>query len=65
LSLPIPAYDKACHYGRSSTTRESYYHLADDRDDVEAIQGWDRVLEDFHTNNSAYNSRNRVLERIM
>jgi hypothetical protein len=65
LSAPIPAYDKACHYGQSSPTRESSYHLADNRDDVEASQGWDHALEDLHTDNSAYNSRNRVLERII
>jgi hypothetical protein len=65
LSVPIPAHAKACHYGQSSPTRESYYYLTDDRDDVEAIQGWDNALEDLHTDNSAYNSRNRVLERII
>jgi hypothetical protein len=64
LAAPIPAYEKACHYGQSSSTHESSYHLADDWDDVEAIQGWDHALEDFHTDNSAYNSRNRVLEWI-
>ena len=63
--MPIPAHAKACHYGQSSPTRESYYYLTDDRDDVEAIQGWDNALEDLHTDNSAYNSRNRVLERII
>jgi hypothetical protein len=64
LSLPIPAHDKACHYGQSSPTRERSYHLADDWDDVEASQGWDHALEDLHTDNRAYSSRNRVLERI-
>jgi hypothetical protein len=65
LSAPIPTYDKACHYGQSSTTRKSCYHLADDWNDVEAIQGWDHALEDLHTDDSAYSSRNRVLEWIM
>ena len=51
--------------GRSSPTRERSYHLADDWDDVEASQGWDHVLDDFHTNNSAYSARKRVLEGIM
>jgi hypothetical protein len=36
LPAPIPADDKACHYGQSSPTHESCYRLADDRDDVEA-----------------------------
>jgi hypothetical protein len=65
LSVSIPAYDKACHYGKSSPTRESSYRLADERDDVEAPQDWDHALEDLHTDNSAYTSRNRVLEGIM
>jgi hypothetical protein len=60
LAAPIPAHDKACHYGQSSSTRESSYHLADDWDDVEAIEGWDHGLEDFHTDNSG-----RVLEWII
>jgi hypothetical protein len=60
---PIPAY-KACHYGQSSPTRESYYHLADYRDEVESIQGWD-LQTDNSAYNSAYNSRNRVLEGII
>jgi len=64
-SLSIPAHNKACHYGRSSSTSESYYHLADDWDNVEALQDWDHMLEDCHTDNSANNSRNRVLEGII
>jgi hypothetical protein len=34
--------------------------LADDREDVEAIQGWDQELEDFCANNSACSSGSRV-----
>jgi hypothetical protein len=36
LSALIPAYDRACHDGQSSSARESSYRLADDWDDVEA-----------------------------
>jgi hypothetical protein len=64
LSALTPAYDSACHDRRSCPTHESYYYLTDDWDDVEAAQGWDHALEDLHTDNSAYNARNRVLEGI-
>jgi len=64
LSAPTPAHDSACHDRQSCATRESYYDLPDDWDDVEAPQGWDHALEDLHTDNSAYNPRNRVLEGI-
>jgi hypothetical protein len=64
LSAPTPAHDSACHDRQSCATRESYYCLTDDWEDVEAPQGWDNALEDLHTNNSAYNPRNRVLEGI-
>jgi hypothetical protein len=63
--LPIPASDKAYHYGESSPTRESYYYLTNDSDDIEVIQSWDHPLEDLHTDKCAYSSRNRVLERII
>ena len=64
LSAPTPGPDNACHDRQSNSTGRSCNHLTDDWDDVEAIQGWDHVLEDLHTNNSAYNARKRVSERI-
>jgi len=64
LSAATPAHDSACHDRESCATHESYYCLTDDWDDVEALQGWDHALGDLHTNNSAYNPRNRVLEGI-
>jgi hypothetical protein len=60
----MPAYDSACHNRQSSPTGGSYYHLADDRDDVEATQGRDQELEDLRTDNSAYSSRNRTWEEV-
>jgi len=48
LSTPIPAYDSACHDRQSCATRESYYYLNNDWDDVEAPEGWDHALEDSH-----------------
>ena len=59
---PIPAHESACHGGQSSSTRESYYRLANDRDDVETPQRWDQEFKDFRAYNSAYSSRNRVSE---
>src|SRR6516165_210776 len=38
LSTPITAYDGVCHDGQSSSTGGSYYHLANDRNHVEAPQ---------------------------
>jgi hypothetical protein len=60
LSVPTPGPDSACHDRQSNPTGGSCNHLADDRDDVEAIEGWDQKLEDFCANNSAYCSGNRV-----
>jgi hypothetical protein len=60
FSTPTPRSDSACHDRQSSSTGGSYYHLADDRDDVEAPQGWDQELKDFPASNSAYSARNRV-----
>jgi hypothetical protein len=37
----------------SNPTGGGCNHLADDRDYVEAIQGWDQELENFRANNSA------------
>jgi hypothetical protein len=62
LSTPIPAYDSACHDGQSSSTGGTYYRLADDRNDVEAPQRWDQELKDFCAYNTAYSSRNQVLD---
>jgi hypothetical protein len=62
--LSAPSYDSACHDRESCATRESYYCLSDDWDDVETPQGWDHALDDLHTDNSAYNSRNHVLDGI-
>jgi hypothetical protein len=59
-STPTPGSDGARHDRQSNPTGGGSYHLADDRDDVEAIQGWDQELEDFCANNSAYSSRNRI-----
>jgi hypothetical protein len=64
LSVPIPAHDKACHDGQSSSTGGTYYHLANDRNDVEAPQRWDQALKDVCAYNTAYSSRNRVLDEI-
>jgi hypothetical protein len=41
------AYHNACHDRKSSPTSGSSYHLADDRHDVEAPQGWDQELENL------------------
>ena len=38
--------------------------LADDRNDVETPQRWDQELKDFCAYNTAYSSRNRVLDGI-
>jgi hypothetical protein len=65
LSALTPGSDNARHDRQSNPTGGSYHHLADDRDDVEAIQGWDQELEDFCANNSAYSSRNRISGRTL
>ena len=54
LSTPIPAYDSVCRDGQSSSTGGTYYHLADDRNDVETPQRWDQELKDFCAYNTAY-----------
>jgi hypothetical protein len=64
LSTPIPAYDSVCRDGQSSSTGGTYYHLADDRNDVETPQRWDQELKDFCAYNTAYSSRDRVLDGI-
>ena len=48
----------------SATTVSSYYHLADDRNNVEAPQIWDQALKDFCAYNTAYSSGNHVLDGI-
>ena len=60
MATLTPAYDSACHDRQSNPTGGSSYHLADDRDDVEAPQGWDQELQDLRTDNSAYSSRNQA-----
>jgi hypothetical protein len=55
-----PGSDSPCHDRQSHPTGGSRYHLTDDRDDVETIQGWDQKLEDLCADNSAYSSRNRI-----
>jgi hypothetical protein len=60
FSALTPGSDSARHDRQGNPTGGGSYHLADDRDDVEAIQGWDQELEDFCANNSAYSSRNRI-----
>ena len=62
LSAPTPGPDSACHDRHSNPTGGSCNHLANDRDDVEAIQGWDQALEDYCANNSAHSSGSRVSE---
>ena len=46
--------------GADATVPATTVKAADDRDDVEAPQGWDQELEDFCANNSTYSSGNRV-----
>jgi hypothetical protein len=64
LSTPIPTHDSACHDGQSSSTGGTYHHLADDRDDVEARQRWDQEFKDCCAYNTAYSSRNRVVDGV-
>jgi hypothetical protein len=49
---------------QSSSTDGTYYHLADDRNDVEAPQRWDQELKDFCAYNTAHSSCDRVLDGI-
>ena len=61
MPAPIPA----CHDGQSSSTGGTYYHLADDRNEVEAPQRWHQELKDFCAYDTAYSSRHRVLDEII
>jgi len=45
--------------GADATVPATTVKAADDRDDVEAPQGWDQELEDLRTDNPAYSSRNQ------
>jgi len=45
--------------GADATVPATTVKAADDRDDVEAPQGWDQELQDLRTDKSAYSSRNQ------